>query len=66
MEQSNETPRPNQHVFLTREEVAKKLNCSLRKVDSMREKDGLPCIKIGGLVRIDEEQLFKWLASKTV
>ena len=66
MEQKKETPKQNRRVLLTREDVAKRLNCSLRKVDLMREKNGLPCIKIGAMVRIDEEQLFKWLASKTV
>lgn len=66
MEQKNENSQPNQQFLLTRGEVAKLMQCTERKVDLMRQKEGLPFIKIGGLVRIDKETLLQWLKSKTV
>ena len=64
MKPTNEPPKMKLRVLLTREEVAKTLNCSLRTVDYFRKNGGLPCIKIGALVRFDEEQLVKWLDDK--
>ena len=64
MKPTNETPKQNPRVLLTREEVAKLLNCSLRKVDYLREQDGLPCIKLGALVRFDQDDVFRWLDNR--
>ena len=64
MKQTKETTGPKLRVLWTRKDVAKMLGCSLRMVDLLREKEGLPSLKIGALVRIDEEQFLKWLESR--
>lgn len=64
MKPTNENSKQNPRVLLTREGVAKLLSCSLRKVDYLREQDGLPCIKIGALVRFDQDDVLRWLDDK--
>lgn len=49
---------------LTKKEVADLLKCSVRTVDSLRTNDGLPCVKLGRLVRFSKEQVEAWLAEK--
>ena len=63
MEKAKNT-KQNPRVLLTREGVAKILECSLRTVDYLRQNEGLPCIKIGALVRFDQEDFFRWLDGK--
>lgn len=46
--------------------VAKKLNCSVRQVDSLREKEGLPFVKLGGSVKFVPEHVDVWIEANTV
>ena len=47
--------------LLTREALAQWLSCSLRQVDELREKAGLPWIKVGRLVRFNQLHVLDWL-----
>lgn len=49
---------------LTKKEVADLLKCSVRSVDSLRTNDGLPCVKLGRLVRFSREAVQAWLEEK--
>ena len=46
--------------MLTKNELAKVLNCSERTIDNWR-KEGMPCIKKGNYVRFEEEKVIEWL-----
>ena len=50
--------------FLTIDDVADLLKCSVRTVNYLRTNDGLPCVKLGRLVRFSKEQVQEWLAEK--
>lgn len=50
--------------FLTVKQVAELLQCSVRTVNELRAKNGLPCVKLGRLVRFSKEQVQAWLAEK--
>lgn len=50
--------------FLTVQEVADLLKCSVRTVIDLRKKDGLPYVKLNRLVRYSKEQVQAWLAEK--
>jgi len=46
--------------LLSREEAAQKLGVSLSTFDRIRKQRQIPTIKIGNLVKIDEEKLKAW------
>ncbi|MCR5162623.1 MAG: helix-turn-helix domain-containing protein [Thermoguttaceae bacterium] len=48
----------------SKKEVAQYLNVSLRQVDVLREKHGLPFRKIGGLVRFYPAEVEAWVQQK--
>lgn len=48
----------------TKKEVAKYLNVSLRQVDVLREKHGLPFKRIGSLIRFYQEDVEQWAQAK--
>jgi excisionase family DNA binding protein len=54
---------PNITRFYTKQEVAKMLRVSMRTVTRYMH-FGLPYRKIGGTVRIPENELFKWIREK--
>ncbi|MBQ9455664.1 MAG: helix-turn-helix domain-containing protein [Thermoguttaceae bacterium] len=47
----------------SKKDVAQYLNVSLRQVDVLREKHGLPFRKIGALVRFYPEDVERWVHS---
>lgn len=47
-------------LFVGKSEVAKILGCSVRMVDVLRSNHGLPCLKIGALIRFDPESVKAW------
>lgn len=36
------------------------LNCSVRQVDYLRQRDGLPFIRVGGAVKFRPEAIREW------
>ena len=46
--------------------VAEMLGCSVRQVDSLREKEGLPFVKVGNLVKFIPEHVRAWILAKEV
>lgn len=46
--------------MLTRNELATKLKVHVNTIDRYVKK-GMPCIKVSGAVRFDEEDVMKWL-----
>ena len=50
--------------FLTIDDVADLLKCSVRTVNYLRTNSGLPCVKLGRLVRFSREAVEAWLAEK--
>ncbi|MGN1273749.1 MAG: helix-turn-helix domain-containing protein [Thermoguttaceae bacterium] len=50
--------------FLKVDEVAKLLKCSPRTVNYLRTNSGLPCVKLGRLVRFSSEAVQAWLEEK--
>ena len=49
--------------LLTKEELAEKLKCSVRKIDKDLA-NGLPKVKIGTLVRFDYNDVVEWYKNK--
>ena len=49
--------------ILTVKEAADALKVKPQRVYSMMRNDGLPCIRLGRQVRIDEDSLKKWLTA---
>jgi excisionase family DNA binding protein len=49
-------------VYLTKEEVARKLRVTVRTVDKYRAKEGLPSMKRGNRVWFDEDAVDAWAA----
>lgn len=49
----------------TKQEAAEYLGVSVRAVDYLRQNDGLPCLKIGRLVRFPVDKLEKWVNDHT-
>lgn len=43
--------------FLTKQEAAKFMACSIRSLDKFRQQDGLKAIKIGSIVRFERSAL---------
>ena len=41
------------------------LKCSERKIDYLREKEGLPFIRIGSAIRFSIESVNQWVQTKT-
>lgn len=50
--------------FLKVDEVADLLKCSPRTVNYLRTNSGLPCVKLGRLVRFSREAVQAWLEEK--
>ena len=50
--------------YLTKQEVAEMLNCSIRQVDYLRENYGLPWMCFGETIRFDANDLQAWLESQ--
>jgi excisionase family DNA binding protein len=48
-------------VFLSTQEVAKRLNVNPRTVNRMIERGELPAYKVSGVLRIDEQELHTYL-----
>jgi excisionase family DNA binding protein len=51
-------------VLITVKEAADLLKVKPQWVYRMMRSDGLPCIRLGRQVRIDEDSLEKWLAER--
>ncbi|MBQ3226542.1 MAG: helix-turn-helix domain-containing protein [Clostridia bacterium] len=51
--------------YLNKKEMAEMLSCSERKIDMMRSNEGLPCLKMSGIVRFNVEDVEKWLRART-
>jgi excisionase family DNA binding protein len=51
------------HPLLKSAEVAAWLSCSLATLSRMVKAGGIPCVKLNGGVRFDEETLKRWAAS---
>jgi excisionase family DNA binding protein len=49
--------------ILTVKETADALKVKPQRVYNMMRNDGLPCIRLGRQVRIDEDSLKKWLTA---
>ena len=45
----------------TKKDLADYLKVSIRQVDVLREKHGLPWIMVGGMVRFRKEDVDEWL-----
>lgn len=50
--------------FLTVDDVADLLKCSVRTVNYLRTNDGLPCVKLGRLVRFSRDAVEAWLEER--
>lgn len=50
---------------MTKQEAAEFLGVSVRAVDYLRQNDGLPCLKMGRLVRFPVDKLQKWVDDHT-
>ena len=50
--------------YMTVDDVAKMLKCSVRTVNYLRTNDGLPCVKLGRLVRFPLDKVQAWLEQK--
>lgn len=50
--------------FLTIDDVADLLKCSVRTVNYLRTNDGLPCVKLGRLVRFSRDAVQAWLEER--
>ena len=50
--------------FLTVDDVADLLKCSVRTVNYLRTNDGLPCVKLGRLVRFSRDAVQAWLEER--
>lgn len=50
--------------YLTIDDVADLLKCSVRTVNYLRTNDGLPCVKLGRLVRFSREAVQAWLEER--
>ncbi len=46
---------------LNKRQLSEYLQCSLRQIDYLREKSGLPCMKVGGMIRFDFDSVRQWL-----
>lgn len=51
--------------YMTVKEVAEMLSCSVRTVNSLRTNNGLPCVKLGRLVRFPIKGLQEWLENQS-
>lgn len=51
-------------ILLTRKQVAEYLAVCVRKLDYLREREGLPYINLGRQVRFRKEAVDQWLAEK--
>ncbi|MDA8210120.1 MAG: helix-turn-helix domain-containing protein [Actinomycetota bacterium] len=49
--------------LLTYEQVAERLNTTVRHIQNLRATGRLTCVKIGGLVRFDEQDLIEYIAA---
>lgn len=65
MNKNESVLNPNDRL-MDKRGVAEMLDCSLRQVDALREKDGLPFMKLGGLVKFQREDVQRWLRTKMV
>ena len=54
---------PDDLYLLTREDVARRLGCSERTVDKLREAGQLEAVKLGSRVRITGKSLASYIAS---
>jgi excisionase family DNA binding protein len=55
----------NPQPLLTREEVARQLNISLRTVDRVRRRGLLPAVQIGKAVRFDPRVVAQFITQST-
>ncbi len=53
-------------VFLTRQQLAKKLNCCLRTVDNLKSSRSIEVVKVGRSVRFKPESVVKFIESYTI
>ena len=51
---------------MNKKEVADRMQISIRQVDYLREKDRLPCVKIGRSVRFRSEDVERYLMERLV
>ena len=49
--------------LLDKKQMGSVLQCSVRQVDYLREKQGLPFVRIGNLIRFDLESVNQWIRS---
>ena len=54
------TANPETPALLSTSQLAEHLGCSKRHVCRLRDR-GLPCIRVGALVRFDPEEVRRWL-----
>lgn len=55
--------KPEIPPLLSTSQLAERLGCSVRHVCRMRDR-GLPCIRVGGLVRFVPARVMAWLDSR--
>lgn len=55
----------NEEKLLNKNEVAELLQCSVRQVDVLRVRDGLPSFIVGYRVRFRLEEIMNWLQKFT-
>ena len=51
----------NCNNLMNKKEMCEFLKCSPRKVDYLREREGLPFIRIGGAIRFSIESVNQWV-----
>lgn len=51
----------NEKRPLNKKQLSEYLQCSLRQIDYLREKNGLPCMRLGGMIRFDFDSVRQWL-----
>ena len=57
----DETNETDNEKYLTVDEVADLLKCSVRTVNYLRTNEGFPCVKLARLVRFSREAVQTWL-----
>ena len=49
--------------LLNKKQMGEVLQCSVRQIDYLREKAGLPFVKMGGVIRFDLDSVKQWIKS---
>ena len=51
--------------YLTVDDVARQLRVSRRTIERWIQREGLPAVKVGRLVRVDPDALADWVKART-